>query len=203
MGLVPLAKTSFSWRVMDIMASGACLLMEDKPDWRDLFEKYFIIIKKEDPDIFELPTVISIPSNLAFVYDYPEKAEKVLKRAKEFREKYFTRLLFSWSTDGLYCIEGRENKKLSQEYFDTIFKFCKKIGCGFHPMISASNVKYWKENYQWWLDMYKKFDLSSGTNDFQPMMLEVRNNDWTEENIKDYEDFLSFGDLYYCIPIFW
>lgn len=161
-------------------------------DILDLLEKYFIIIKKEDPDIFELPTVISIPSNLAFVYNYPEKAEKVLKRAKEFREKYFTRLLFSWSTDGLYCIEGRENKKLSQEYFDTIFKFCKKIGCGFHPMISASNVKYWKENYQWWLDMYKKFDLSSGTNDFQPMMLEVRNNDWTEENIKDYEDFLSF-----------
>ncbi len=36
----PLAKSSFSWRVMDIMASGSCLLMEDKPDWRDLFEKY-------------------------------------------------------------------------------------------------------------------------------------------------------------------
>jgi len=36
----PLAKSSFSWRVMDIMASSSCLLMEDKPDWRDLFEKY-------------------------------------------------------------------------------------------------------------------------------------------------------------------
>ena len=36
----PQAKTSFSWRVMDIMASNSCLLMEDKPDWRDLFEKY-------------------------------------------------------------------------------------------------------------------------------------------------------------------
>lgn len=36
----PLAQTSFSWRVMDIMASDSCLLMEDKPDWRDLFEKY-------------------------------------------------------------------------------------------------------------------------------------------------------------------
>ena len=34
------ALTAFSWRVMDIMASNACLLMEDKPDWRDLFEKY-------------------------------------------------------------------------------------------------------------------------------------------------------------------
>ena len=36
----PQAKSSFSWRVMDIMASGACLLMEDKPDWRELFAPY-------------------------------------------------------------------------------------------------------------------------------------------------------------------
>ena len=34
------ATSAFSWSVMDIMASGACLLMEDKPDWRELFEKY-------------------------------------------------------------------------------------------------------------------------------------------------------------------
>lgn len=36
----PQARTSFSWRVMDIMASNSCLLMEDKLDWRKLFEKY-------------------------------------------------------------------------------------------------------------------------------------------------------------------
>lgn len=36
----PQAKSSFSWRVMDIMASSACLLMEPKPDWMELFGKY-------------------------------------------------------------------------------------------------------------------------------------------------------------------
>lgn len=36
----PQAKSSFSWRVMDIMASNACLLMENKSDWRDLFQKF-------------------------------------------------------------------------------------------------------------------------------------------------------------------
>ena len=36
----PLAKSSFSWRVMDIMASSSCLLTEDKPDWKDLFGIY-------------------------------------------------------------------------------------------------------------------------------------------------------------------
>lgn len=34
------AISAFSWRVMDIMASQSCLLMEDKPDWRDLFASY-------------------------------------------------------------------------------------------------------------------------------------------------------------------
>lgn len=36
----PQAKTAFSWRVMDIMASNACLLMEKKPDWFELFGEY-------------------------------------------------------------------------------------------------------------------------------------------------------------------
>lgn len=36
----PQAKSSFSWRVMDIMASNSCLLMERKTDWLDLFSEY-------------------------------------------------------------------------------------------------------------------------------------------------------------------
>lgn len=43
----PLAKSSFSWRVMDIMASNACLLMESKPDWHELFDKYL------SPDVLD------------------------------------------------------------------------------------------------------------------------------------------------------
>lgn len=34
------AVDTFSWRVMDIMASSSCLLMEDKKDWHDLFGEY-------------------------------------------------------------------------------------------------------------------------------------------------------------------
>jgi hypothetical protein len=33
----PQAITAFSWRVTDIMASSSCLLIENKPDWHDLF----------------------------------------------------------------------------------------------------------------------------------------------------------------------
>ena len=43
----PQAKSAFSWRVMDIMATNACLLMEEKPDFDELFGKY---ISKEVHD---------------------------------------------------------------------------------------------------------------------------------------------------------
>ena len=36
----PQAISSFSWRVMDIMATNSCLVMEKKPDWEDLFGEY-------------------------------------------------------------------------------------------------------------------------------------------------------------------
>lgn len=55
----PQATTAFSWRVMDIMASNACLLMEDKPDWHDLFGAYIsdevkdVIIYKDRFDMRE------------------------------------------------------------------------------------------------------------------------------------------------------
>lgn len=161
-------------------------------DILNLFDKYFKIVKKEEPEIFEFPTVITIPSNLAFVYEKPEKAKKVLKFIKYFEEQYFTRIMFSWSTDGLFCVDSREQKALTQEYFDTIFLFCKEARVAAHPMIAASNIAHWKENYDWWLEMYAKHNLSSGYNDFQPMMLEVRNNDWTEESITHYKAFLSY-----------
>lgn len=65
----PLAKSSFSWRVMDIMASNACLLMEDKPDWRDLFEEYL------SPDV--LDTIIYKDR-----FDMRQKAIKLLNDEK-------------------------------------------------------------------------------------------------------------------------
>lgn len=65
----PQAKSSFSWRVMDIMASGACLLMEDKPDWRELFAPY---LSEET-----LKTVIYKDR-----FDMREKAKKLLADEK-------------------------------------------------------------------------------------------------------------------------
>lgn len=173
-------------------------------DIMDMFEKYFINIQNKYPEFFNKNSMfkqnehleellIIIPSNLSFVYYHPEKAKKVIEYYNYFLEKYDVRIMFSWSTDGLYAANSREKKELTQDYFDTILDFCIKTKTGFHPMVAPENIKYWKENYDWWLSMCKK--LNEGTlvdGAFQPMMLEVRNGYWTDENIDDYCSFLDY-----------
>ena len=66
-------------------------------------------------------------------------------------------------------------------------------------MISAVSVKDWVENYKWWKSECKKYDL----NIYDLMMLEVRNSDWTEESIQDYNHFLNFllQDFYLIVNL--
>lgn len=171
-------------------------------DIMDIFDKYLDKIQKKYPELFirnhyqvatERERLFVIPSNLSFVYTHPEKAEKAIEYVKYFRKKYDVRIMFSWSTDGPYCTDWREKKDLNQEYFDTILDFCIKTESGSHPMVAPENVKYWIENYDWWLDMTKQLNEKTGNKgDFQPMMLEVRNANWTEENIEDYKKFLDY-----------
>lgn len=59
------AKKAFSFRVMDIMATDSCLLMEDKEDWHNLFDKY-LSQKTIDSVIYKDK------------YDMREKAKKLL-----------------------------------------------------------------------------------------------------------------------------
>lgn len=55
-------------------------------------------------------------------------------------------------------------------------------------MVSAQSVKYWIENYQWWEEKFKEYDM----NIYSLMMLEVRNADWTDESINDYNIFMNY-----------
>lgn len=160
-------------------------------DIMDIFEKYFKQIKKEEPILFKKTTRIMVPTNLAFVYDNSDKCDKIIQYCENFA-KYNIELCFSWSTDGPFGAETREKKDLPEDYFDKIFEFVGKIGAGLHPMTYAGNIKNAKKNYDWWLENIKKYFKDSNC-DFQPMMLEVRNgNEWTEETINDYLDFLDY-----------
>ena len=96
-------------------------------------------------------------------------------------------ICFSYSGDGKYLTDTRERTDISDELYDEIFSLIARhpeFGC--HPMVGACNISKWVENYDWWLDQYKKYFPND--EDFQPSMLEVRNDDWTKENIQDYKN---------------
>ena len=102
-------------------------------------------------------------------------------------------LTFSASIDGK-IIEDQsrpfnDGSKKDDEFYENLFIFAKRNSFGFHPMISAQNVKYWIDNYKWWESMCDKYTLNSITD---IMMLEVRSKDWDEEAIQDYKKFIEF-----------
>lgn len=159
-------------------------------DILDLCDKYLKEMKQEAPDLFNKQILIACPCNLRWVYEKPEYVNKFRQYYHHFEDEYGAFLSFSWSTDGLYATDTREKKKLDEEYFNTIFKFCKEFLCGYHPMIAAENIKTWCENYDWWLEKYKEFDLTFPRY-FMPYMLEVRNDNWTDETIEYHNKFLN------------
>lgn len=160
-------------------------------DILDLLDKYFAKIYQNEPGIFENRlTRIIIPNNLQWVVKAPEKVLLFREYFHRFRQVYNTRIMFSWSCDGPFGNWVRENQELDDYYYDTILRFCLEFNAGFHPMISAAGADYLIENYDWWLEQYRRYNFKLPF-DFQPMMLEVRNDDWTDGALLKYCEFLS------------
>lgn len=90
----PQAKSSFSWRVMDIMASQACLLMEDKQDFKDLFGEY---LSKDTLDAIIYKDR----------YDLRQKAINLLEN-EELRRKCVTELNNAIEKNGRWECRFRE-----------------------------------------------------------------------------------------------
>jgi len=131
-----------------------------------------------------------IPSNCSFVLD-ESQLEKIQTYIDLF-DKYGYPLQFSISVDG--AILESETRPLNngiaktEDYYDRLFLFAKHNNYYFHPMVSAFSVEKWIENYKWWEKQFNKWDMNISA----LMMLEVRNDDWTEEKITAYTSFLNF-----------
>lgn len=133
---------------------------------------------------------IMIPSNCSFVMDNGalSKIQRYINKFKEIG----VRLQFSISVDGAiienYSRPLNNGKIKTEQFYKTLFLFAKHNNYAFHPMVSSYNVKHWIENYQWWQTQMEKYN-------FPPeslMMLEVRNDDWTDETIQQYCDFMDY-----------
>ena len=146
-----------------------------------------------------MPELIMIPSNCSFIFNdkYLPKIEAILKRVIN-NEEIPTRICFSCSNDGLYIDKltrpyndpKRQELKGTQEYYDKMFEFCKKWNFAFHPMVSAHGIEAWEENFKWWMETIRKYDLDPLS---YIMFLETRNNDWTEEKIIHYLRYINYS----------
>ena len=133
---------------------------------------------------------VSIPTNATFLENKLQTIE-IQNRINDFRS-IGSALTFSLSIDGKYLedIERERNDGTlrDDDFYEKVFTFAKHNDFGFHPMLAAKSAKYWKENFEWWLSMFKKYELPID----RLMLLEVRNDDWEEEDIEAYKDFLRY-----------
>ena len=151
---------------------------------------------------------IIIPSNFSFI-NYDDKIKQIEWLIEEFKKEECN-LIFSASIDGKFSenmVRPFNNKNtLTDEYYDKLFKFCKKHNYGLHPMLSAYGIDYFKKNFTWFKDKineYNLYDKSKPIDIYNTIMfLEVRNNDWTEEKLYKYIDCLNYM-LDYDIDTIW
>lgn len=133
---------------------------------------------------------IMIPSNCSFLRNEEQKG-KIQRYINKFRQlgKEFT---FSISVDGKIIEDFSRplnNGEVKQDtFYEDMFLFAKHNVFYFHPMVSAHNIAYWKDNFLWWIENLEKYSMPPKA----LMMLEVRNDEWTKETIDLYNDFMNF-----------
>lgn len=136
---------------------------------------------------------ITIPTNCSFIME--ERTMHAMQRMIDRFARAGCRLVISASVEGKVLenvtrqMKSGEDTRLD-DFYEKLFTFCKKNGYLFHPMVAAANVKKWKENLVWWHERLKDHGFSNI--DGALMMLEVRNNDWTEEAIADLLEYYRF-----------
>ena len=139
---------------------------------------------------------ILIPTNFTFLMSekYTEKIEKYIE---EFH-LLGANLVLSASFDGKFCETNRPYKKNLDInfnkindidlFYDKVFSFCSKYHFGFHPMIYSKNIEKWKENFLWFQEQFKKYNIPWN----HMYLLQVRNVEWTDEQIKEFYNFIYF-----------
>ncbi len=133
---------------------------------------------------------VVVPSNYSFLLSeyWTDKMEEYLKKSR-------VRLALSASIDGKYLetinrplISNPEKDPRDDNWYDTLFEFNKKYGFGFHPMIYANGIGLWKKNFLWFQNMFDKHGIPW----WSIYLLEVRNPEWTREQIREFGDFIDF-----------
>lgn len=136
--------------------------------------------------------IIGLPTNGAFLRN--DTITKAVEDLYAYAEERGVALHISISIDGKYLDPiNRKNANpnvnleeyYSDEYYDKVFAFGKKYRCGFHPMIHHQGIELWKKNFDWFQEQLQKHEIAW----YNIYLLEVRNDGWTKETVKEYVEF--------------
>ncbi len=131
-----------------------------------------------------------IASNCSFVSNNTA-LYKIQHYIDEFKN-INNQLVFSISVDGEIIEQKNRPAKNGEErpddFWDMIFIFAKHNNFFFHPMISAKSSFNWIENLKWWYEKLAEYEMP----DDSIMMLEVRNDDWTDQSLEAYLKYLDY-----------
>lgn len=162
----------------------------------DLMEAFLNFFEKH-PN-YKRPPYIIVPTNGTFLH-----SESLTDKIEEYMEKfksYNCPLILSFSTDGLLLEENVRNYKFDldldeslnlprdQNYYDKMFSFMVKHRMCVHPMVYSKDAHKWIDNFNWFMEMYEKYNLPW----WNLYLLEVRNYDWTKQNVEDFSKFLEY-----------
>lgn len=134
---------------------------------------------------------IIIPTNMSFL-SIEKLTQEVKKIIDDFKSIGIT-IFLSASVDGKYLEKNREvassEFERNDKFYDNLFDFIKEYNVGVHPMVSSFNIENWIDNYKWFIDRLNNEQYSIYMR--RPMMLEVRDDNWTNESISHYLKFLN------------
>jgi radical SAM protein with 4Fe4S-binding SPASM domain len=135
------------------------------------------------------PRVI-VPTNYTFLLS--EEKTKRVEDLINYGKEVGIDVILSASMDGKYCEQNRPfatgEETRNNEYYDKCFKFGKKWGFGFHPMVYSELIENWKENFLWFQRNFEKY----GIHFFNIYLLEVRNPEWNRKQMRELMNFIDF-----------
>lgn len=172
-----------NWYVKNKFTNAISLFSAEWLDKKDFCNNIFSITYKVFSTSEYKPKEIIIPSNLQFL-----KNKEITNLIQNWIDKLQTDLnihvLISGSIDGKYCDDDRTS--CDDDFYLTCNEFFKKNDYRFHPMVSSFNVKNWIDNYTWW-----RTQMLNGLPQTL-MMLEVRDETWTNDSIVQLLEFLNY-----------
>jgi len=136
------------------------------------------------------PSLICIPTNFTFLMDdrLTQWVEELIERGKSLG----VRLSLSASFDGKFCESNRPLRSgkdfRDDKFYDKCFEFAARHKFGFHPMIYSEKIERWKENFLWFQHNFRRFGIPFDS----IYLLEVRNVEWDDAQIREYMDFVRF-----------